>query len=340
MSPKKKIRKHISLEELRKLIKKERSKHLLQRLLFILQLYLGDSIDTACERICVAKQTGHNWLDQWNAKGYTGLNPQFNGGRPPKLTKDQKSQLKEKLKSKDAWLTSEVRALIKKEFDVVYSERQVSRVLRSFKMNYAKPYPHDYRRPDDAKEQLEDKLRKVEAKMSEKCIIGFMDEASPQTTDNKQRFWSFGKPELSKNTTKYRANTFGFYPINGNEVVEFMGRSTVAYVCDFLRLIRDKNPKRHIIVIIDNARAHIAKRTEKFAKSIDMTLVLLPPYSPDLNPIEQIWKSIRRKISQIFVKSEWSFKETIRTTFHLLAKRTSFMKGWLNKFQPILSNLL
>ncbi len=45
-------------------------------------------------------------------------------------------------------------------------------------------------------------------------------------TDNKQRFWSFDKPKITKNTTKYRANTFGFYPINGKEVVEFMARST------------------------------------------------------------------------------------------------------------------
>jgi transposase len=44
--------------------------------------------------------------------------------------------LKEKLKSKDAWSTPEVRALIRKEFDVVYSNRQVSRILREFKMHH------------------------------------------------------------------------------------------------------------------------------------------------------------------------------------------------------------
>jgi len=52
-------------------------------------------------------------------------------------------------------------------------------------------------------------------------IIGFLDEASPQTTDNKQRFWSFDKPRIIKNTTKYRANTFGFYSLNGLSVVDF-----------------------------------------------------------------------------------------------------------------------
>ena len=194
------------------------------------------------------------------------------------------------------------------------------------------------------------------SEVQDKCIIGFLDQSAPQTTDNKQRFWSFDKPKINKNTTKYRANTFGFHPINGKEVVEFirlrhssqglcsynsqMKRSTAKYVCAFLRIIREKNSKKHILLIIDNARAHIAQRTMSFAKSLGITLVFLPTYSPDLNPIEQIWKSIRRKISQIFVKSEWSFKETIRATFHHLAKKPSFTRGWLNKFQPVLSNLL
>ncbi len=66
----------------------------------------------------------------------------------------------------------------------------------------------------------------------------------------------------------------------------------------------------------------------------------MPPYSPDLNPIEQIWRCIRRKISQIFVKSEYSFLETIRTTFYRLAKKTSFMDNWLKKIQSILLKYL
>ncbi|CEG12396.1 conserved hypothetical protein [groundwater metagenome] len=102
----------------------------------------------------ISNQTGYTWLNQWNKYGYEGLIPHFNGGRPSKLTKEQLEQLKEKIKSKGDWMTSEVRALIKKEFDITYGNRQVSRILRSFKMHYAKPHPHDYRRLENAKEIL------------------------------------------------------------------------------------------------------------------------------------------------------------------------------------------
>lgn len=332
--------KHVSLKVLWKLIRKEKDKRVHHRLLFIRQLYESVGVEVACERVCVSKQTGYAWLEEWNALGYDGLKPRFGGSRPPKLSGKGKECLKHKLKSKSNWLTPEVRALIKKEFAVDYCDRHVRKIPRGFKMHHAKPYPQDYRRPENAREQLTKALEEAAENTPGDCVIGFLDQASPQTTDNKQRLWSFNKPRRAKNTGRYRANTFSFYPINGREVVEFMERSTSEYVCAFLRLIREKNPVKHIIPILDNARAHIAGKTKRFTRSLNINLVFPPTYSPDLNPIELIWKSIRRRMSQIFVRSEWAFKETIRATFHLLAKKTSFMENWLKIFKPELSNLL
>lgn len=334
---------HISLEELRVLIRKEKDKHLHERLLFIYQLYLGDTIQQAYTRLCIAEQTAYNWLKRWNKHGYEGVGPQFNGGRHARLTLQQQEELQKHLKQeKHNWVTAEVRAHIKRMFHVTYSERHVARMLRTFGMYYAKPYPRDYRQPDNAEELLQERIEQALEEIStpSDAVVGFLDEASPQTTDNKQRFWSFIKPQTVKNTEKYRANTFGFYPINGKAVVAFKERSTIAYVCEFLRQIRDRNPGKRIILFLDNARAHIARKTKEFAQFLKITLVFLPTYSPKLNPIEFIWKSVRRKISQIFVKSAWSFKETICSAFHRLAKKRSFQKSWIQKFGGLFPNLL
>ncbi|MFQ5621629.1 MAG: IS630 family transposase, partial [Candidatus Nanoarchaeia archaeon] len=171
-------------------------------------------------------------------------------------------------------------------------------------------------------------------------VVGFLDEARPQTTDNRQRVWSFGKPKNTKNTAKYKANTFGFYPINGKEVIDFGKNSKIPAMRDFLRRIRDKNPVKHILVFADNFQTHKAAEIRKFAESIGITILLIPKYSPDLNPIEFIWKSIRRIMSRIdFIRSEWSFRETIRTIFHRLARSKSFTLSWLKKFGGELSIL-
>ena len=267
--------KRIPLKQLEQLISKESNKHMHQRLLFIHELYLEDGVEKACKRLCISKQTGYGWLKRWNSNAYDGLRPDFGGGRPSKLNDARIKELKKKLKTKDNWLTSEIRALIKKEFGITYSICQISRILRSFKMHYAKPYPQDYRRPENAKESLEQSIENAVKNASDDAILGFIDEASPQTTDNKQRFWSFNKPRITKNTTRYKANTFGFYPMNGNEVVDFKEHSTSTYVCEFLRLIRDKNPKKQIILFADNARSHIAQKTRSFAESINEVVVAL-----------------------------------------------------------------
>ncbi|KXA90999.1 hypothetical protein AKJ57_02875 [candidate division MSBL1 archaeon SCGC-AAA259A05] len=61
----------------------------------------------------------------------------------------------------------------------------------------------------------------------ERFVVGFLDESRPKTTSNTAGVWSFEKPEKKRNTTNYQANTFGFYPLNGESVVEFKENSYV-----------------------------------------------------------------------------------------------------------------
>ena len=70
------------------------------------------------------------------------------------------------------------------------------------------------------------------------------------------RLWSFRKPEITKDTSKYRANTFGFYSINGNSVVDFQDHSKKENVVAFITSVRKRNPERKIVMILDNFRSH------------------------------------------------------------------------------------
>lgn len=63
-------------------------------------------------------------------------------------------------------------------------------------------------------------LKKI-PKIDLDTVIEFLDETAPQTTANTQRLWSFGKPTICKNTSKLRANTFGFYALNRNSIIDF-----------------------------------------------------------------------------------------------------------------------
>lgn len=149
------IDRHITTEELIKRIKSlEKDVKVLQRLYFIKYRYEGVTVEAASELVEISKPVAYIWQDRWNKEGYEGLKPKFAGGKPSKLSNDQKNKLKEILNKRDDWTTEEIKKLISKEFKVNYSLKQIRIILRSFGMKLAKPFPHDYRRPDDAEEIL------------------------------------------------------------------------------------------------------------------------------------------------------------------------------------------
>lgn len=49
---------------------------------------------------------------------------------------------------------------------------------------------------------------------------------------------------------------------------------------------------KHAVIVVDQARWHVSKII-KCPKNI--TLVSLPPYSPELNPMEQVWQFLKQK---------------------------------------------
>lgn len=61
-------------------------------------------------------------------------------------------------------------------------------------------------------------------------------------------------------------------------------------------ILRHHRKGRKIVVILDNARWHHAKLIAPWLKKYRhlLTLDFLPPYSPELNPIERVWKLTRR----------------------------------------------
>lgn len=68
-------------------------------------------------------------------------------------------------------------------------------------------------------------------------------------------------------------------------------------ICDFLWQLRQANPgKYHVHVIWDNARPHRNDEVHVFAEELGIKLHYLPPYSPNLNPVERIWKLMHESV--------------------------------------------
>ena len=65
---------------------------------------------------------------------------------------------------------------------------------------------------------------------------------------------------------------------------------------------------------MDNARFHRMAVLREIAKKVGHTILPLPPYSPDLNPIEKVWANIKRYLRKILPAGA-SFKEVLLDIF-------------------------
>jgi len=144
---------------LEKLVKKEKSPKLRDRLRGILLLKKNYTHNEVAEILGVTKRTVFNWKKRYNQSGYDGLKTNPIPGRNTILNEDDMEKLKELLQRRDYWTAKEVRELIKNEFDIEFTPRHIPRILRKLGMNYSKPYVNDYRRPEDAEDILKKDLR-------------------------------------------------------------------------------------------------------------------------------------------------------------------------------------
>jgi len=100
---------------------------------------------------------------------------------------------------------------------------------------------------------------------------------------------------------------------------------------DFLQAVleKEKHHNQPIYIILDNARPHRAKdvQTVVVAPQSRIRLLFLPPYSPDLNPAENIWRQLRKeRTHNMLFKTIALLRETVCDFFAVYAKPNALMK--------------
>jgi transposase len=128
--------------------------------------------------------------------------------------------------------------------------------------------------------------------------------------------------------------------LNGTDVITFPKHTKCDDFCGFLDEVRSHNPFNRICLILDNFATHKAKRVHERARFLNIELIFLPPYSPDLNPIEFIWKSMKRFISIRPIENTFELIANVKCQFRILATSLSFARSWIKKFLKDKLNLL
>ena len=74
-------------------------------------------------------------------------------------------------------------------------------------------------------------------------------------------------------------------------------RANGEHTSDVLRRLRAEAPERPLIVLWDGAPYHRAKTVREVATTLGIELISLPGYSPDLMPVEALWRWLREDVT-------------------------------------------
>ena len=142
-------------------------------------------------------------------------------------------------------------------------------------------------------------------------MVIYQDEVHFQVTTSVTRKWVIkGSEPKVKSAPSRKSVPYSVYviPNTGELIVTKPSRFNYETVIDSFRQLLKAYPVaggRRIYLILDNAPWHKKAvrliQTEALSEYQDirdkMTLIFLPPYSPDLNPAEQVWRITRREVT-------------------------------------------
>ena len=97
-------------------------------------------------------------------------------------------------------------------------------------------------------------------------------------------------------------------------------------------LISKLKKENKIIILVDNYSVHRARLVKEACKILNIEFIYLPTHSPHLNPIEQVWKSIKKHMSNYFFDSIEKMKEIFEKEFYKIVNNESFYENWIKKF--------
>ena len=167
------------------------------------------------------------------------------------------------------------------------------------------------------------KYNRLKRSATSKTPIVFMDSVHPTQATKLSYGWiRTGKTkEIHTTASRTRMNIIGAINLEklSRPILSECERVNAETVIDFLHQIKSTYPAaKKIHLILDQAGYHRDAQVKIVAKALKIRLHYLPPYSPNLNPIERLWKVMNEYArNNRFFKSSKDFKQAIYDFFKI-----------------------
>ena len=249
-------------------------------------------------------------------------------GNKKTISPKEEEEVKKFVKDNLIEESKEVQKYIKDKFNIEYKESTVLKLLHDLGFVYKKvvTIPQKANTTESAQKQLEfeNRYEKLKEELKEEENMLFLDGVHP-THNTKAGFAWITKGEeklIESNSGRERVNLNGAYNINSGEVIvtpsETINSDSTLELFDTI-IENYSHTDGNLYLFSDNARYYKSKMIQEALKSEKyqrIKMIFLPPYAPNLNPIERVWKFFKKNVLENkFYKTFGEFEKAIDTFF-------------------------
>jgi transposase len=266
------------------------------------------------------ESTVSRWITNYKKQGIGSIFPGFYlNQNAAKLTKEQKQEVKQLLEEnpppRGFWSVGELKTYLSARFDVEYKAKQSYYAILTF-CNYSYKLPSLYNiKRDDQK--VEKRMKKIRDEIKHyledsSCLVFASDETRIEWLTLLRRAWlrKGKKTVIREKRGKRYQNFIGFLDLKTGEDVLFrLDWQDQEHIIPVLISLTEKYSDKKIVIIWDNAGFHRGKLIREqlgLGKPLErIRLIWLPPYAPDKNPQELVWRYAKDQIgNQVYNQFE------------------------------------
>lgn len=240
-----------------------------------------------------------NWIKVYKTSGFGALLTNNYGSKKSELENYAPSIL-ESFQMQPPMTASDAAERIREMTGIDRSEQRVRCFMKRHNLKFIK-CGHIPSKADNEKQHqwVETTLKPViEAAQKEEVHLFFCDAAHFVLQPFLCSLWCAFRVFIKASAGRNRINVLGAVNAFTKEVVTLTNTTYITSntLIEFLKLLKEKFADKPIAIILDNARYQHCFVVTTFAKSLGIHLLFLPPYSPNLNIIERLWKFTKKKI--------------------------------------------
>lgn len=288
------------LIELRKAHRQAKNKREADRIKAVVLLATGWTAEQVAEVLQVDPNTVRNHFKLYKQGGLVTLCHIAYRGREGFLSESELTILDAHLEKHLYLTTKAIVQWVEEQFGVRYTESGMTALLHRLDYVHKKPKLIPGKADPEAQKAFLAEYEKLKKNKGQENPIYFMDAVHPQHNPVIACAWikRGQEQEIPSNTGRKRLNINGAINLDQLEpVVRYDDSINADSTIELLKQLEKRHmAAAYIYVICDNARYYRSKAVKAYLESSRIKLVFLPPYAPNLNLIERLWKFFKRKV--------------------------------------------